>query len=455
MHFASVNPATGTTIEHIEADRPERVEEKIRLSAKRFSTWRDSAMQDRAKLLQAAARELRSRIEEYAGAMTREMGKPIAQSRAEVEKCAWVCEYYADNAAEMLSREMIATDAESSYVRFDPLGPVLAVMPWNFPFWQVFRFAAPALMAGNTALLKHASNVPRCAILIEEVFRNAGFPEGCFQTLMISSSAVADVLAHPAVAAATLTGSEYAGSKVAEAAGRAIKKTVLELGGSDPFIVLEDADVAEAARTGARARMLNTGQSCIAAKRFIVVEAVAARFTSLFVDAMRAMVVGDPADETTEVGSMAREDLLLELDAQVRATVDAGATLLLGGERIDGVGAFYPPTVVSDVRPGMAMYEQETFGPAAAIITVRDEDHAVDVANESAFGLGASVWTKDLPRGERIAARIEAGAVFVNGLVKSDPRLPFGGVKRSGYGRELAHYGIKEFTNVKTVWVTS
>ncbi|MDT8324617.1 MAG: NAD-dependent succinate-semialdehyde dehydrogenase [Bacteroidota bacterium] len=453
MPFASVNPATGKQLEEFSADSREQVEEKIRRAGEEFRHWRERPIGERAGLMQAAAEELRARSDTYARAMTLEMGKPITQSRSEVEKCAWVCAYYAEQAESMLAAEILASDASESYVRFDPIGPVLAVMPWNFPFWQVFRFAAPALMAGNTALLKHASNVPRCALLIEEVFRNAGFPEGCFQTLMIPSSAVGEVIAHPAVRAATLTGSEHAGSQVAAAAGKDIMKTVLELGGSDPFIVLDDADVEEAARTGATARMINTGQSCIAAKRFILTASVAERFTTVFCEKLADMVVGDPLDDATEVGAMAREDLLRELDAQVRETVAAGGRLLMGGSRREGPGVFYPPTVVTDVRPGMPMYEQETFGPAAAIIIVQDEEEAIAVANDSTFGLGASLWTQDRARAARLAARIEAGAVFVNGLVKSDPRLPFGGVKRSGYGRELSHYGIREFVNIKTVWI--
>ncbi|MCB2203671.1 NAD-dependent succinate-semialdehyde dehydrogenase [bacterium] len=453
MPFASVNPATGEILEHIDADAPERVSQKLALAEERFAAWRKVPMEERTRHMLAAAAELRERADVYARAMTMEMGKPITQARSEVEKCAWVCEYYAEEAAGMLEIEYIDSDAGKSYVRFDPLGPVLAVMPWNFPFWQVFRFAAPALMAGNTGLLKHASNVPRCALLIEEVFKRAGFPEGCFQTLMISSSEVDDVLRRPEVRAATLTGSEHAGGKVAQTAGGDIKKTVLELGGSDPFIVLDDADVEQAARTGATARMINTGQSCIAAKRFIIVESVRERFTEAFVQALKEMKVGDPMEDDTEVGAMAREDLLRELDAQVRASVDAGAQLLLGGGRMDMKGVFYAPTVVTDVRKGMPMYEEETFGPAAAIIVVKDEQEAITVANDSDFGLGASVWTKDAQRAEALLPHIDAGAVFVNGLVKSDPRLPFGGVKRSGYGRELSHYGIKEFVNVKTVWI--
>ncbi|MBN1447870.1 MAG: NAD-dependent succinate-semialdehyde dehydrogenase [Bacteroidetes bacterium] len=452
MSFASVNPATEETIEEFDELTESEREEKIRRSAETFRTWRTVPIEHRAECMHRAARQLRGNVDTFARAMTLEMGKTITQARAEVEKCAWVCEYYANSAPNILRSEVQPSDASESYVRFDPLGPVLAVMPWNFPFWQVFRFAAPALMAGNTALLKHASNVPRCALLIEGVFRAAEFPEGCFQTLLIPSSAVAAVIDHPAVAAATLTGSEHAGSQVAARAGQRLKKTVLELGGSDPFIVLEDADVHAAAATGATARMINTGQSCIAAKRFILHEAVADRFLDRFLDALRAMNIGDPLEEDTDVGPMAREDLLLELDAQIRRSVEMGAELLLGGRRLDRPGVYYPPTVVDHVRPGMPMYDEETFGPAAAIIRVPDEEEALRIANDTSFGLGASLWTADLARAKRMAERIEAGSVFINGLVKSDPRLPFGGIKRSGFGRELSHYGIKEFVNIKTVW---
>ncbi|MBE0646093.1 MAG: NAD-dependent succinate-semialdehyde dehydrogenase [Bacteroidetes bacterium] len=453
MPFASVNPATGEVLEQYDEHSSEETLRRIDLAATAFRAWRETDFAHRAGLMHRAAAELHARREDYARMMTHEMGKPITQARAEVDKCALVCDWYAENAEHILQKEVMPSDASESYVRFDPIGPVLAVMPWNFPFWQVFRFAAPALMAGNTGLLKHASNVPGCALMIEDVFRRAGFPEGCFQTLLIGSGAVKAVITHPAVVAATLTGSESAGSHVASDAGRELKKTVLELGGSDPFIVLDDADVDQAARTGAMARMINTGQSCIAAKRFIVTERVAERFTALFTHAVAGMKTGDPLQDDTEVGAMAREDLLLDLDAQVRASVALGAEVLTGGRRLDGPGAFYMPTVLGNVRKGMPVFDEETFGPVAAVIVVRDEDEAITVANDSAFGLGASLWTRDRARAERLAPRIEAGSVFVNGLVKSDPRLPFGGVKRSGYGRELSHYGIREFVNIKTVWI--
>jgi succinate-semialdehyde dehydrogenase/glutarate-semialdehyde dehydrogenase len=453
MPFESVNPATGASLKFYDEHGSLEVEGKISLAEAAFHDWCRTSFAHRARLMHGAAGELRTRREDYARMMTLEMGKPITQSRAEVEKCAWVCEWYADNAERILAKEILPSDAAESYVRFDPIGTVLAVMPWNFPFWQVFRFAAPALMAGNTGLLKHASNVPGCALMIEDVFRRAGFPEGCFQTLMISASSVQAVIENPAVAAVTLTGSESAGGHVAALAGSRLKKTVLELGGSDPFIVLDDADIETAASVGAAARMLNTGQSCIAAKRFIIMNAVAERFTSLFVQAVQEMKMGDPMLDDTRIGAMAREDLLLDLDAQVSASIALGAELLTGGRRRDGPGVFYLPTVLTNVRKGMPVSDEETFGPVAAVITVRDEDEAIETANDSAFGLGASLWTSDPARAERLAQRIESGSVFVNGLVKSDPRLPFGGIKRSGYGRELSHYGIREFVNIKTVWI--
>jgi len=385
--------------------------------------------------------------------MTLEMGKPIVQGEAEVDKCAWACEYYADHAEAFLAEQPRETQASRSYVRFDPLGPVLAVMPWNFPFWQVFRFAAPALMAGNAGILKHASNVPRSALAIQEVFREAGFPRGLFSTVLVGSSAVAGLIADPRIVAVTLTGSELAGSKVAEQAGHALKKTVLELGGSDPFIVLADADIGAAARTAADARLINSGQSCIAAKRFIVVEPVADQFLDRFLDELRSRRMGDPLERGTQVGPQARIDLRDLLHEQVAESVKRGAKLLLGGEVPAGKGAFYPPTLLAAVDKGMPAFDEETFGPVAAVIRAKDEADAVRLANDSVFGLGASLWTQDRARAERMAAQIEAGSVFVNGLVKSDPRLPFGGIKRSGYGRELSEYGIREFVNIKSVWI--
>lgn len=453
MPFESRNPATGALLHRYDEHDAGMIEEYIGQTESTFLAWRDTALPVRAGMLHAAAAELRSRSDEYARMITLEMGKPITQSLLEVEKCAWVCEWYADNTERIFRREHLESDASESYVRFDPLGVILAVMPWNFPFWQVFRFAAPALMAGNVALLKHASNVPGCAMMIEEVFRRAGLPEGGFRTLMIGSGAVAAVIDHPAVAAATLTGSEHAGSKVAARAGERLKKTVLELGGSDPFIVLDDADMETAARIGAQSRMINTGQSCIAAKRFILTEAAADTFIPLFLREIAGMKIGDPMDPTTQIGAMAREDLLMELDGQVRATIEQGAELLAGGYRVERPGTFYHPTVLGGVTKGMTAFDEETFGPVASITVVRDAEEAVDVANDSIFGLGASLWTQDRQRAEVLAARIEAGGVFVNGMVKSDPRLPFGGIKHSGYGRELSHYGIREFVNIKTVWI--
>ena len=385
--------------------------------------------------------------------MTDEMGKPIQQSISEIEKCKWVCEYYAENAENFLEEEIIETDADKSFIQFDPLGVVLAIMPWNFPFWQVFRFAAPALMAGNVALLKHASNVQMCAREIESIFREAGFPEGCFTTLLIGSSKVEQVIANSSVKAVTLTGSEIAGSKVAQFSGRYIKKTVMELGGSDPFIVLEDADIDKAVETGVKARLINNGQSCIAAKRFIIAENIFDKFKEQFVDKMKAQKIGDPLDESVDVGPMARRDLMEQLHDQVERSVKNGAKLICGGKPLDRQGNYYLPTVLTDIKPGMPAYEEELFGPVAALFKVEDVYQALEVANSSKYGLGASLWTKDLQKARELTRLIESGSVFINGLVKSDPRLPFGGVKFSGYGRELSHYGIKEFVNIKTIWI--
>jgi succinate-semialdehyde dehydrogenase/glutarate-semialdehyde dehydrogenase len=385
--------------------------------------------------------------------MTTEMGKPITAGEGEIDKCAWVCEYYADEAERLLATARIPTDATESFVRFDPLGPVLAIMPWNFPFWQVFRFAAPALMAGNVGLLKHASNVPGCALAIERVFADAGFPEGVFTALLVSADATEALIAHPAVAAVTLTGSEAAGKAVASAAGRHIKKAVLELGGSDAFIVLSDADLERCAEQAAQARAINSGQSCIAAKRFIIEKDVLNAFTARFVEHMSALRVGDPGARDTQVGPLARKDLVEELHAQVTDSQKQGAELRLGGAPLERAGYFYAPTVLSGTGPGMRVFDEETFGPVAAVCAADDPDHAVELANASRFGLGASVWTGDRALGKRMAGRLEAGVVSVNEIVKSDPRLPFGGVKASGFGRELGSFGIQEFVNVKSVWV--
>jgi succinate-semialdehyde dehydrogenase/glutarate-semialdehyde dehydrogenase len=449
----AVNPATGELIrEYAEHDERE-VAGRLAAAERAFASWRRFDFAERARYLTGIADLLRGRAADFARLMTEEMGKPIAASEAEIDKCAWVCDFYAAHAAGFLASETVATDAARSLVRYDPLGPVLAIMPWNFPFWQFFRFAAPALMAGNVALLKHASNVPGSALAIEAAFREAGFPEGAVTTLLVSSERAKRLVAHPAVRAVTLTGSDQAGTEVGAEAGRCLKKAVLELGGSDPFIVLADADPAATAKQGARARTLNSGQSCIAAKRFIVEDEVAESFEKHLARAMEDLRVGDPMDRDTEVGPLARPDLLDVLDDQVRRSVEAGARLRAGGVRLPGRGWYYAPTVLAGVEPGMAAFDEETFGPVAAVVQARDAAHAVELANRSPFGLGASVWTGDPARGESLAAEIEAGNVFVNGIVKSDPRLPFGGVKRSGYGRELAAVGIREFVNIKTVWI--
>ena len=453
MSIQSINPATGEVLETFEETSYEEIERTLARAQSAFLEWRAVPVAARAVHMLRAAEALRGRKPEYARTMTLEMGKPIVQAEAEIDKCAWVCEYYAKHAEALLAQQPRETDASRSYVRFDPLGPVLAVMPWNFPFWQVFRFAAPALMAGNAGVLKHASNVPRCARQIEDTFRDAGFPRGLFGAVLVGSSQVGRLIVDPRVAAVTLTGSEHAGSQVAERAGRELKKTVLELGGSDPFIVLADADLVAAARTAADARLVNSGQSCIAAKRFIVVEPVADQFISRFVEELRARRMGDPTARETQVGPQARIDLRDALHRQVEESVKRGAKRLLGGEVPSGKGAFYPPTLLAAVDRGMPAFDEETFGPVAAVIRAKDEADAVRLANDSMFGLAASLWTQDRARAERLAAQIEAGSVFVNGLVKSDPRLPFGGIKRSGYGRELSEYGIREFVNIKSVWI--
>jgi succinate-semialdehyde dehydrogenase/glutarate-semialdehyde dehydrogenase len=454
MTLESLNPASGERIATYEEMIPEEVDQILVGCHDAFLEWRNTDFQTRANLLSRVAGLLRDRRDGLAELMTREMGKPITQARAEVEKCAWVCDYYAENAEAHLSREIVATDASRSYVCFEPLGIVLAVMPWNFPFWQVLRFAAPALMAGNTAALKHASNVQGCALAIEDLFQEAGYPEGAFRTLVLGSRAASSAIEHPRVAAVTLTGSTPAGRKVAALAGSLLKKTVLELGGSDPYVILEDADLELAVAACVTGRILNTGQSCIAAKRFIVPARVRGEFEARLVDLMQRQRVGDPMLEDTEVGPMARADLRDELHDQVERSLQAGARCLLGGEVPEGPGAFYPPTVLTEVAKGMAAYEEELFGPVAAVLPVADEEEALRVANDTAFGLGAAVFTRDVARGEAIAAkRLQAGSCFVNAFVKSDPRLPFGGIKGSGYGRELGSFGIREFVNIKTVYV--
>lgn len=448
-----MNPATGETLHEVPDHGPAEVEALLAAAAAAFGAWRDAPDAERAALLARAAAVLRAGRDALARLATLEMGKPIAQAEAEVEKCAWVCEHYACHGAEYLAPEPVATDAAESVVRCEPLGVVLAVMPWNFPFWQVFRCAAPALRAGNAVVLKHASNVPGCALAIERVFAEAGAPPGLFATARVGAAAATRLAAHPAVAAVSLTGSEAAGAAVGAAAGGALKPVVLELGGSDAFVVLDDADPEAVAARAATARTLNNGQSCIAAKRFIACAPVAERFERALIARMRELPVGDPLDRGTAVGPLARADLRDELHAQVTRSIARGARLGCGGRPRPGPGCYYEPTVLLDAGPGTPAFDEETFGPLAAVVRARDEDEAVALANRSPYGLGASVWTADRARGARLAERLEAGSVFVNGIVKSDPRLPFGGIKRSGHGRELAREGIRAFVNVKTVWI--
>lgn len=453
MAIASINPATGETLAVFEPLSEEGLEARLAGAEAAFRAYQKTPFAERAQWMERVAGMLEERRERLGRLITTEMGKPLRSAVQEVLKCAWVCRHYAEHAERMLADEIVPTDASLSLVRYQPLGPVLAVMPWNFPFWQVFRFAAPALMAGNVGLLKHASNVPQCALEIERIFLGAGFPEGVFQTLLITSTQVSRVLEDPRVRAATLTGSELAGSQVGAQAGRLIKKTVLELGGSDPFIVMPSADLETAVKTAVEARIINNGQSCIAAKRFIAAERVAAEFEQRFVAAMEQLKVGDPMDPATDVGPLATAQILEEVDAQVRRSVEAGARLLTGGRRLPRPGFYYPPTVLADVPEGAPAACEEVFGPVAALFRARDIEEAIRLANASGFGLGASVWTNDQAERARFIEEIEAGMVFVNGMVVSDPRLPFGGVKRSGYGRELGTHGIREFVNIKAVWI--
>ena len=454
MSLEVINPSTGETIATYDEATSEELELIISQVQGAFVSWRRVDFAERANLLNQAAKVLRENSDKYARVMTEEMGKPIRDARSEVEKCAWVCDYYAEKGESFLQPEIIETDATKSFVTFQPLGVILAVMPWNYPFWQVFRFAAAGLMAGNTVILKHAANVPGCALAIEEVFRNAQFPEQVFRTILVGSDKVSRIIENPLVKAVTLTGSVGAGRAVAEKAGNMLKKTVLELGGSDPYLILEDADLEAAVETCVFSRLLNSGQSCIAAKRFVVVASQRKQFEKLFTERMAKAKMGDPMAGATEVGPQARLDLREDLHRQVTQSIKRGARLLLGGKLPEGRGSFYPPTVLTEVTKGMPAYDEELFGPVGAIVPVKDEKEAIQVANETSFGLGAAVFTKDVARGERIAAeKLEAGCCFVNDFVRSDPRLPFGGVKESGYGRELSHYGIREFVNIKTVVV--
>jgi succinate-semialdehyde dehydrogenase/glutarate-semialdehyde dehydrogenase len=456
MGIASINPTNGQLLQSFTPLAEAEVQAKLEKADQAFQQYRQTSFVKRSEWLHRAAALLRNpeQSEAFAQLMTLEMGKPITQSRAEVQKCAWVCEYYAEHGATFLADEFIASDASQSWVTYQPLGGILAVMPWNFPFWQVFRFAAPALMAGNVALLKHASNVPQCALALEKIFDAAGFPAHVFQTLLIGAAQVEAVVKAPQVKAATLTGSEPAGISLAQTAGASLKKTVLELGGSDPFIVTASADLTEAVSVGVKARMLNNGQSCIAAKRFIVVEAVADTFTEQFVTAFHALKVGDPLEESTDIGPLATPTIRSQLDEQVQTAIADGAECLIGGQAWSGLpGYFYQPTILKNIPATCAMYHEEFFGPVALLFTVPDLASAIALANDSPFGLGASLWTQDAQEQQQGIQELEAGAVFINGMVKSDPRLPFGGIKRSGYGRELGRPGIHEFVNIKTVWV--
>jgi succinate-semialdehyde dehydrogenase / glutarate-semialdehyde dehydrogenase len=453
MAIASINPATGQVLKTLEPLTAAEIEARLRLAVEAFSKHRRVPFAERARMMVKAAELIDAEKEAYGRTMTLEMGKPIRAAVEEAAKCAWVCRYYAENAERFLADEKVETTATNSFIRYQPLGPVLAVMPWNFPFWQVFRFAAPSLMAGNVGLLKHASNVPQCALAIESIFRRAGFPEGVFQTLLIGSRQVEGILNDPRVVAATLTGSEEAGMQVGAAAAKKIKKVVLELGGSDPFIVMPSANLDEAVAAAVKARVQNNGQSCIAAKRFIVAEPIANEFERKFVSRMEALKIGDPLDESTELGPLSTADGVTSLDADVQKSIRAGARVLTGGKKLDRPGNYYAPTVLTDIPKDSPAYREELFGPVASLFRAKDLNDAIRIANDTRFGLGASAWTNDAKERETLINEIEAGMVFINRMVASDPRLPFGGVKSSGYGRELGVHGIREFTDIKTVWV--
>jgi succinate-semialdehyde dehydrogenase / glutarate-semialdehyde dehydrogenase len=453
MSIATINPATGEMLRSFDPLTEMEIESKLERATEAFRFYRRMPFPERARLMIRAAEILETGSEDFGRLMTVEMGKPLRAAVEEVAKCGRACRYYAESAERFLADEAVTTNATRSFVHYQPIGPVLAIMPWNFPFWQVFRFAAPALMAGNVALLKHSSNVPQCALTIEEVFRRAGFPEGAFQSLLIGPDQVQRLLADSRVVAATLTGSEPAGSQVASIAGKHLKKTVLELGGSDPFIVMPSANLTDAVNAAVKARIINNGQSCIAAKRFIIAQEIADEFEHRFVQSMEMLKVGDPMDETTDIGPLATVDILAGLDEQVRRTVAAGARLLTGGKRLEGPGNYYAPTVLTDIPKTSPAYHEELFGPVASLFRVSNLEAAVRLANDTPFGLAASAWTNDKQEQDRLIDEIEAGLVFINGMVASDPRLPFGGVKRSGYGRELSAHGIREFVNIKTVWI--
>jgi succinate-semialdehyde dehydrogenase/glutarate-semialdehyde dehydrogenase len=453
MSIASINPANGETLKTFETHSATQIEKKLQIAAETFQSHRYTSFEERAEKIGRVAEILENEKLAFGKLMTTEMGKSIKAAIAEAEKCAWVCRYYAENAHTHLADIVVETDAKKSFVRFQPIGPVLAVMPWNFPFWQVLRFAAPALMAGNVGLLKHASNVPQCALAIEDLFRRAGFSEGAFQTLLVGVEAVERILADERVAAATLTGSEPAGSSVASIAGKHIKTTVLELGGSDPFIVMPSANFEAAVTTAVKARTINNGQSCIAAKRFIVSAAIYDEFEKRFVEEMKALRVGDPLEESTDIGPLATPQIVKDLERQVNDAVAQGARILTGGKRLERPGNYYEPTVLVDVNPSTKISCEEIFGPVAMLFRVADINEAIQLANSTTFGLGSAAWTNDAQEQERFITEVEAGTVFINGMVASDPRLPFGGIKHSGYGRELSEFGIREFVNIKTVWI--
>ncbi len=453
MTIATINPTTGETVRTFQPLSFAALNLRLQCAADTYRRYRRTPLADRKRMLLRAAEILEAEKDAFGKLMVLEMGKPIKAAVEEAAKCALGCRYYAENAERFLADEYVETSASRSYVTYQPIGPVLAVMPWNFPFWQVFRFAAPALMAGNVGLLKHASNVPQCALAIEDIFRRAGFPEGCFQTLLIDTDHVRTVIEDSRVAAVTLTGSTGAGGQVAGAAGKVVKKSVLELGGSDPFIVMPSADFDTAVRTAVKARVINNGQSCIAAKRFIVQESIAAEFERRFVAGFEALTVGDPMDPATDVGPLANASQVTTIGQQVERSVAAGARLLTGGRRLDRPGYYYAPTVLTGVTPDSPAYHDEVFGPVAILFRARDVDDAIRLANDTPFGLGASAWTNDAAERARFVAELEAGMVFINAMVASDPRVPFGGVKQSGYGRELSSQGMREFVNIKTVWI--
>ncbi|MFH1101004.1 MAG: NAD-dependent succinate-semialdehyde dehydrogenase [Methanobacteriota archaeon] len=454
MVLVSINPATEEILKKFTEWDTKKINTQLINSQHAFNDWKKVDYSERSKLLKNIAQILRKNKQKYAHLMTLEMGKPITQSEAEVEKCVWVCEYYAEHGKQFLKNEYIDTGVNTSYVRFSPLGIILAVMPWNFPFWQVLRCAAPALMAGNVVLLKHSSNVPQCALTLEGIVSDAGFPHDVFKSLLVGSQAVENIIKDRRIAAVSLTGSGSAGRNVATVAGSCPKKVVLELGGSDPFIVLSDAEIDHVVEQAVTARMINNGQSCIAAKRFIIDQRVFGRFSEGFSQKVQELIVGDPLERTTDIGPLARKDILEQLDDQVKQSILKGARVLTGGKKVhSGPGYYYLPTVLSNIKKGMPVYEEEVFGPVASLIKVKDSEEAVKVANDTSYGLGASIWTTNIKSGETLTKDIEAGAVFVNEIVKSDPRLPFGGIKNSGYGRELSHYSMKEFVNIQTVYI--